>query len=260
MTEIGETIVDNQQPDIEPEKITADKEEFQVYSHLEIISLLRSLKRNHVQVTIYFEQGEDFLLTSILAVNPDFEEVVLDAGRDEGVNKRLCASSPITLVAFLDQIKLQFECPRAGMTALDGHPAIRVRLPTSILRLQRRDNYRAPAPVAAPLQCQIPSTAHPGEVSSIRIADISCGGVSLVSRPESLKYDPATVLNGCRIELPQVATIEVNLEVRHTNDYIDAGGRTARRCGCRFIALSGPDATLIQRYINLLDLERRNTL
>ena len=252
--------MDSRQSQLLPERLTPDNEAFQIHSRLEIIALLLELQDTGTLVTAYFDQGKSFFVTSVLSVNPDFEELILDIGHDLQSGEPILRSSSITLVAILDHVKLQFDAPNAEATAFEEKPAFRVRLPASVLRLQRRDDFRAQAQIASPPLCHIPIKSRPGQTQAVRIADISCGGLCIVSRPETLELLPAMILRGCRIELPRIDTIDVTLEVRNASDYPDAGGLMARRYGCRFVSLPGTEVTQIRRYIHLVERERAKVI
>ncbi len=58
------------------------------------------------------------------------------------MNRRITESKLATFVTFLDQIKVQFNALRIEMTSFGGKPALRARLPDSLMRLQRRNFYR----------------------------------------------------------------------------------------------------------------------
>jgi len=82
-------------------------------------------------------------------------------------------SQRIAFVAFLNQVKAQFVVPHAEPTTWEGLPAIRVRVPDSVLRLQRREYYRIQPPVARPLLCSLPDPAQ-ASASSSKAARSSC--------------------------------------------------------------------------------------
>ena len=72
-----------------PEIESVDMERFQVYSRVEILAVLRAIQAQRVLMTLYFNHGDEFILTTLLSVNPEFEEMVFDAGPDKQLNKRL---------------------------------------------------------------------------------------------------------------------------------------------------------------------------
>lgn len=238
-----------------PEIESLELERFQVYSRVEILSLLRSLQKQRVLVTLYFNRGEDFLLTSLLTVNPEFEELVFDAGPDRERNARLLESSRITCVAFVDNVKIQFGSGRAEATTFDRQPAFRIRLPDSVLRLQRRNFFRVYLPITKPLRAHVADPAAPGTSVEIAVVDMACGGVGVVLDPEKLRVEPGMKLEKFSVELPDVGMIACSLQVRHISD-ASKGIQKRFRLGCQMTDLPGPMATLVQRYVNKLERER----
>lgn len=128
-----------------PELYVDELEPYQEYSRIEILANLRVLIDRHVLTTVYFDQGASFIITRILGFTADFEELIFDLSPDAKTNEKLQESSDLTMVAFFNHIKVQFTVNRAVLTQFENAPALRVGLPRSLLRLQRRTAFRAHA-------------------------------------------------------------------------------------------------------------------
>jgi flagellar brake protein len=202
-----------------PEIESVDMERFQVYSRVEILAVLRAIHAQRVLMTLYFNHGDEFILTTLLSVNPEFEEMVFDAGPDKQLNKRLTDSQRIIGVAFVDSVKVQFNATRAESTTFEGSPAFRLRLPDSVLRLQRRNYFRIPTPIAKPLKCTVarpvppepvaPDAAAKPKVVELTVVEIGCGGLALTMNPDELRIEPGTSLEQFTLELPAQAGMPV---------------------------------------------------
>lgn len=239
-----------------PEPETPECEEFYTYARREIIDVLENVIRSGALVTVHFSQGEDHFVTNLLHINPEFEELVLDHAPDEALTARLLESRRLTFVTFVDQIKVQFHAQRAEATTRDGKPALRIRLPDSLLRLQRRNFYRMPAARTAPLTCTIPLPA--GGSARFVVSDISLGGLAMIAGPAQAEFSAGTVFRDCRIELPGHGSFTTSLEIRNNVGACGGAGSAAgHRYGCQFLNLGGPVVSLIQRYINQLERTRR---
>ena len=225
-----------------------------VHSHVEILGLLRDIAAKHALLTIHFNEGADFIVTTLLAVNPDFEEVVIDCGADRATNARLLAAPRLTAVTFLDHIKIQFATGRAQETTFQGHPAFRIRVPESLLRLQRRNYYRVKVPLGRPVLCRVPRADAAGKHVDLKVMDISVGGMALLTVPESFDREVGQPVEDCRVTLPDHGDFRVSLEVRNTEMLAEGPKQNLKRLGCQFIALPGTVAGQIQRYI--LQIER----
>lgn len=233
-----------------------DHERYQVHSRFEIVSLLRAVADARVPVTIYFNQGDEFIVTNVLDVNPEFEELILDLGADNAANQRLLKSARMTVVTFLDHIRLQFQAQRAEQTVHEQLPALRIRLPEVLLRLQRRDFYRIRTPVARPIATSFPDPANRDRRVSLRIFDLSCGGVALVAGEGELALEPGTMLADCRSDLPEVGVLNTALEVRSAAKHEEGARKDLRRYGCQFVRLPPALASAVQRYISKTERER----
>lgn len=180
-------------------------------------------------MTVHFGGAQDFVVSAVLAVNPDFEEVVLDYGADEAAMQRLLRAERLRITTHLDHVRIHFQTDVASMGAFDSGPAFRVRLPDSVLRFQRRDAYRLKIPLGRPLLCDIPrAEGDPAPAMHVRVRDISVAGVGLIDYPKDLRVAVGMVWPGCRIDLPDLGPLVADIEVMHASD-----GET-RRCGCLF--------------------------
>lgn len=240
---------------VRPEPDTPDYEQFYTYSRREIIGVLEDMIERAALVTLYFSQGDDFFVTNLLHLNPEFEELVFDGAPSEAMGQRLLESRRMTFVSYLDQVKVQFSAQRAEATTFEDKPALRIRLPESLMRLQRRNFYRVP-PGKSALQCEIPLPD--GSQARFAIGDISVGGVAVIAGPALAEFKAGTVFHNCRIELPGHGSFNSSLEIRNNHGLsTDAKSQPRYRYGCQFLNLGGPVVSLIQRYINQLERNRR---
>ncbi|HEY4372989.1 MAG TPA: flagellar brake protein [Burkholderiales bacterium] len=244
---------DSERQHLNPEPETPETEQYFTYSRREIINVIEETIASRGMVTVYFNQGEEHFVTNLLQLNPEFEELVFDAAPLALTNELITESRRTTFVSFLERIKIQFHTQRVEATFFEGKPALRTRLPESLMRLQRRNFFRVPAPIAKPLQCHIPLTG--GSTLQFSVRDLSVGGLGMIAGPASGEFKAGMVFHNCRIDLPGHGDVTVSLEVRN-----DQGGGPAglsQRYGCQFLNLSGPVVSLIQRYINQLERSHR---
>lgn len=235
-----------------------DNERYLVHSRLEITAILRSLIENSALVTVYFGDHGEFIVTALLSINPDFEELVFDYGADPKVNERLLASSRLTLVTQLNHIQIQFVADRAEATVYEQTPAFRIRMPDAVTRLQRRDNYRVKTPLSQPLSCTLRiDPARDDSVVTARIHDVSGGGIALVDYPAELNLVPGTIYRDCRIDLREIGHITTDIEIVHVMEKVNRNAVKTRQAGCRFSNVPNSMLTLIQRYINKIEREQK---
>lgn len=232
-----------------------DLARYLIHSRSEIFALLREIQRGHVLLTVYFDGGSRFILTSLLQVSLDNEVLILDCGKDAAVTRALTRSVRPSVVAFLNNVKIQFSARNITMTTFEGAPALAMPLPDTLLRYQRRESYRTMT-YGRTVTCQLPSPA--GDVTTVnaRILDIGCGGVSLLVGQNQPCYERNILLSGCSIELPRIGTVAVTLEIREISVVATPSGVKQFRYGCAFRDIPGSAAAMIQRFVNQLQRER----
>lgn len=234
----------------------ADLERFRTSNRHEINRVLRDLSRSGALATLYFNAGNDFVLSSIVKVDSDRDIAFLDYGADPLANERLVKADKITLIAHHNKVRVQFTVDRIAITELDGIPSFAIAFPQSMIRVQRREFYRLSTPVAKPLLCRFHVD---DQCIEARVIDISLGGIGLLE-PESVdtfELEPGQVIDKCEIELPEEGVVETAMEVRNAFEYTTRTGVLQRRVGCRFLNITPPMNAQIQRYIHRIELERR---
>jgi c-di-GMP-binding flagellar brake protein YcgR len=233
-----------------PEPASAALDRYTVGSRNEIVAFLRQLHEEHCAVTVYFGDVGAFAVTRLLAVKPDFEELVCALPSKPAERDPLLACGTLVFVAFLDQVKLQFAARAAEAMPYEGQPAFRVRLPEQLLRLQRRDFARVRTPLDRPAICLVPWGPDGRQYESVALTDISVGGLAMIAYPERFALpDDGTIAN-CYLDLPGVGSANVTLRLRHQQGVQDGA---AQGCGCEFVDMSPQARVMLQRYINRLD-------
>jgi c-di-GMP-binding flagellar brake protein YcgR len=220
----------------------------------EIERVLRDVMQERAIVAVYGENGKDFLLTSIIAVEPKQNAIFLGYGPDEKLNAQLLEARNATFATTHDQVRVQFSCNRIERADYGHEPAFRVAMPSELLRLQRREYYRLVTSVVNPVKCMI--NTEEGMMEAL-VVDISIGGVSILSYQEIGALAAGETYHGCRIALPGSGEFALSLTVRTTFEITLKNGRQTHRAGCQFIDLPPSVETEIQRYIIRVERERR---
>lgn len=231
--------------------------QYMLRTRAEILVVLRGLYEHVSQITIFFNEGKDMLLTTLAAVADD--HLVLDYGPSSDTNRKALEAEKHFCVTTLEKVRVQFILRGLKKVELDGRPAFRASLPDEVLRLQRREFYRLTTPIARPLKCVIPIPLPDGDTYSheAHILDISGGGMGISAPPEEIPFGTDMVLPNCRIDLPEVGFVTATIKVRSLFEVTLRSGARVRRAGCEFVKLPGPMMTLIQRYIIKVERERK---
>lgn len=229
--------------------------EYLLHSPREILAVLRQVVAQGDLVTIYFNSGKDFLLTTLLAVND--RELLLDRGSSEEMNRRALETGKIFCITRHDKVKLQFILTGVRETQHEGRSVFSAALPETLLRLQRREYFRLRTPITRPLPCDIPVVMSDGSVQIYPhdVIDISIGGLSL--QVDQVPFVPDQEWPDCTLDLPQIGVINTTLRIVNIYETTLRNGQPSLRAGCQFVDLPVTSQNLIQRYIVRIERERK---
>ncbi len=253
-----------------PEPESPELEQFIVYSRAEIAAMLRRLREANVPVNAYHDRADGLAVTEILDVLLEDDAVIIDPPSDPDAARELIAAEHVTFVAFVDNIKMQFAAHGVVAASWEGRTAARIRLPESVLRLQRREFFRVRPPISKPALCLIPydppaerevprkpTATTKQHYESLRVLDLSVGGLALLACPQALKLPHGEKIEGCFLDLPGVGSINLSVVVRNLDPIVCDDNR---RLGCEFADLSPASRMALQRYVNKVEAEMRKAL
>ncbi|MBV2234764.1 MAG: flagellar brake protein [Sterolibacterium sp.] len=236
-----------------------EERDFTLRSRSEILAILRSLIHHNALMTVYFNQGQDFMLSSLLHLAEDGRTLVLDVGSNADMNRRALSVDKLICVSNLDKVKIQFVLDGVDAVQYEGRPAFLANVPASLVRLQRRDTYRFVLPVLQPLRCSIPFVTYDGRLQpqEVSVIDISAGGIGFLSKSENIDLSTDMLLENCRLDLPEVGILTVNLCIRSLYEVVLLTGARHKRAGCQFIHLDSKQEMQLQRFIITAERERK---
>jgi len=228
---------------------------YRVDSDVEVAYVLRGLARNKAVVTAHVPGTKEFAFTAILEVDVQAGTVTLDASANQQLNQRLIDGSPVRFVSNDEGVRVQFQALKVESAIFQGRPALRVALPRSLYKMQRREFYRMATPIVNPITCSIPVGEN--EVRNMTVSDISLGGLCLAGEFGDAPPAPETVFEHCGIVLGKFGVLRIDLCVCNTYLVILKNGNQNRRTGCRFLGITPQQEAMVQRYIIFLEQQRR---
>ncbi len=231
--------------------------QFMLRTPIEIGGGMRSLFDHVSQITVFSNEGNDMLLTTLADVATD--HLILDFGPNDEMNRKALGVDKHFCVTMLDKVRVQFMLRSFSQVEFGGRPAFRCALPDEVLRLQRREYFRLMTPVMRPLKCRVPIPMPDGSLKAYEahVFDISGGGLGIAAPPEGIPFASGMQFPNCRIELPEVGFVTCTLEVRSIFDVTLKSGAHARHAGCGFVNIPGPMVNLVHRYIIKVERERK---
>lgn len=230
-----------------------DGERFQVHNVHEIGHILRSIADSGALVALYAAGNQDFILSSIVALDVEQGYLLFEQGADSTFNQRLVNSASVTCATTSNHVHVQFTVQTLRPAMMGDRPVFQTAIPRSVIRMQRREYYRLPTSVMEPVTCTIGTKFGP---LRMRATDISISGIG-VGYDSRDALEIGRTYEDCVVVLPGALEFRVNLDVRNIYEALLPSGRRGQRAGCRFNNLGSSIETEIQRYIIRLERERR---
>ena len=231
--------------------------DFEVESRREIIALLRGISNKKQMIRMTVDGEAEMSVTTIVDIDDEQNWLILDASINAEHNRSALAASGIGFETTLDKIRILFTGEQAEECTFEGKPALRLPMPATLIRLQRREYYRMQTPVGNPVRLVIARATPDGDSLPFPLADISCGGIAILDNKLLLGESPVGQLHtDCRLDLPDVGTVVASLQVRNSLDMTLLNNKFNRRLGCQFVDLPRGMLNHVQRYITKLERER----
>lgn len=234
--------------------------EYLLYSRSEILFILRSVMQKKCMLTVYFDGGRSFFLTSLLAISDDGNWLYCDVSNDPAINKNVLAAKKLMFTTMLERVKVQFSIGGFQQVPAGNRVAFACPLPETLLRLQRREHFRLSTPIAAPLKCEIhlPKPGGSSEDLTLTLLDISGGGLGLmVPDSQAALFQVGNTMSGCMIDIPTEGKVVTGLCVRNCFPVTAKNGTHYTRVGCEFVDLPSGHLNWVQRYITRVERERK---
>ena len=232
---------------------------YTLHSRTEILFLLRAIQKRKLLVNLDLPGSRQIIVTSVLNVNEANNTLILDSARGDALNHELLTGKGAEFVTQLDGGSITFATGPVSLCEYEKLPALRITLPKSLIRLQRREHFRVPLPIANPIKCIVPPEDG-GDPITAHLVDIGCGGVAMAETGGCLGTETGRMLRDCKLLLPETDAIVTTLEVRNSAQIRLHNGAFQTRLGCKFIDLPNDMAAKLQRFVMNIERARRNSL
>ncbi len=230
--------------DVQGRSMTLD--DFRITSTIEIKALLKQLMETNTMVTLSGPGGGAYT-TLLWTVDEARGAISFSAEANDQRLQQLMEGGELVAVAYLDSIKVQFDVD--GVVLVRGsQTAINARYPRQFYRFQRRSFFRV-RPLSGNMPCaQFRHPAIPDMSVSLRVLDISLGGVALFLPNNVPMLAAGCTLRHCQLVLDDETLLDVDLVLHHVS-VMNPESKGAR-LGCEIQNLHGNDERALQNYIN----------
>lgn len=232
-------------------------EKFTTHNRREILFYLNQLINDGERVSVIFNEGRETVLTVLLNVNDEADQLIFDWGGSEDANRKLLQSDRSFFVCAPHGVKNHFLGGRVSETTYQKRKAFVTRIPDHYTRLQRREYFRLVLPMTRRLPCTVPLAD--GKTLQLTVVDISIGGIGAEFPAGPSPFQLGQMLSRARIELKSVGALEIDLEVCNMGQ-VQRGEKHYNRIGCNFAKISHAVENQLQRFITDVQREERARL
>ncbi|HEX4917609.1 MAG TPA: flagellar regulator YcgR PilZN domain-containing protein [Limnobacter sp.] len=241
----------SQNTSIAPERDSALLKEFSLSAEPTVRRLLQTISEDEHEVYVYPDGSEPHFVTEVLKLDWDTGSMWLGTPYDKTLSAHCNSSTPFIAVAFPDGVKVQFNGLGLLHTPFEGTAALRIQIPKTVVRLQRRNYFRVVADEE--LNRQVGLTI-PGMPAPHHLVDISLAGCCFtIEAPQGI-YCTGQPFPNAMLRLPDgEPPMRVNLEIRNVKPLVDYPEQV--QLGCEMKPVERGAERRLQRF--LLATERR---
>lgn len=230
----------------------AHEDRYAIVNPREILALLNELKNTRHTVSVEFGPQRESLLTTLLRA--DAGGLIFDLGGDAHCSARLFASPRLRFSCRPDGVLVRFDCEASRRVLSGDGEACLVPVPRRLLRLQRREYFRVTLPVARPVPIRVQL---PGGSVSLQLHDLSVAGAGLDLRGDLPPLTLGERWSSIPLHIGREGLHRLNFVLRHVTSLTHGTTKPSTRVGVSFDGLSAADDTALQRWITLLEREKR---
>jgi c-di-GMP-binding flagellar brake protein YcgR len=233
---------------IESSPGSALNDRYLVHSPSEIAGYLRGVARDRVMCSVRAAGKPESFLSQLIAID-DRGQLVFDAPRAPVILRSLSSVGRASVEFTLADVRIVFEVDLLRSGDYQGDQVVFLRMPSSIHRFQRRDNYRVSVPGRRPVRLSLDSNEP--LLKDLKLADLSCGGASVNLRG-TLEHFPI----GRQFEAAELVIEEdqepfrLVLRVRHAVAVRLSGSIGDLRIGVQFVRTPAGFEPAVSRLVN----------
>jgi c-di-GMP-binding flagellar brake protein YcgR len=223
-------------------------EQFRVTSPREIGTILKQLLDGSILLNLNAVDG--LVLTSaIWTMDSARSTIGFNADPRDPAVKALMNSHEVTVVGYIDNVKLQFEVH--GLMLVNGNRAsvLNCAFPREMYRFQRRNAFRIRPLMRTSPVARLRHPDMPEMEFELRIIDVSMSGAGLFLPNDVPLMNAGSLINDVRLELDDDTKLDVSMRLKHVTPIkAETGGV---RLGFEFVRIGGDAVRTLQRFIDL---------
>jgi c-di-GMP-binding flagellar brake protein YcgR len=231
-----------------------DWADFRVDSPTEIRSLLRQLRDGNTPLVLSAPDGAT-VVAELWSFDSDQQRVNLTGDDNNPALQGLVDADEAVAVAYLDNVKLQFDLQDLLLVRGPRSCALQARCPQVVYRFQRRSAYRVRTLERHSPSARLRHPALPDMRLDLRVLDVSIGGCALFLPADVPPLEPGLTLQGVQVELDADTRFTATLQIQHISSINPQA--QGLRVGCEWRTLEREAERSLQRYIDQTQKRRR---
>jgi c-di-GMP-binding flagellar brake protein YcgR len=235
--------------------------DFRITHGPDCLHLLQALRDGVVPVVLNLPDGTA-LPTTLWTVDAAAQRLGFSADTDAAGLGRLVEGNEATAVAYLENVKLQFELHGFVLVHGASGSALHSQLPRELYRFQRRNAFRVRSSGRPDPTATFRHPAMPDMSLALRMLDVSIGGCALWLPGDVPPLQAGTRLGELQVALDAETHFSAPATLQHITSLghgADASERAAAgvRIGCEWLGLPGPAERTLQRWIDRAQQRQR---
>ncbi len=236
---------------IAPERDRQLLQEFAMGAEPTIRKLLTTILEHEHELYVFLQADHSHFVSEVL--NFDWQAGLMWIGTpyEKHLVSDCGSNTSYIVVGFPDGVKIQFAGIGMQKGQFEGADAIRISIPKTVVRLQRRNYFRVLADEELNLQVKLEI---PGIADNPSFVDISLAGCGFTIQAPVDRYPRGTVFKDVRLTMPDGGgSMLVELEVKNIKPVPDCADTI--QLGCEMRPVERGAERRLQRF--LLATERR---
>ena len=241
---------------IAPESDQKLLEEFRLSSLPTVRKLLNTIEEDEHELYVYLQQNNTQFVTEILNIDWTTNLIWLGTPYEKSLSMNCNSDTSYTMVSFPDGVKVQFSGMGILQSQYQNADALRIAIPKSLVRLQRRNYFRVMADEELNAQVKLEI---PGAQGKVFLIDISLAGCGFSMQGIPNQYQIGEVLKDVRMTLPDgIGSMLVELTVRNLKPLTDSPNQI--QIGCEMKTLERGAERRMQRFLLATERRQRSSL
>lgn len=237
-----------------PGASSSNQDEFRIDAGPEIESWLRQLQGLKTRVTLGTPDGVS-VTAPLVDIDPVHGGLSFEVRGDEAGLQALQSCDEVLALAYLDNIRLEFELGPMMLVLGPEQATLRAPMPPLLYRFQRRLAFRVQSLGSNYPRVRLRHPMWPEMQLELRVLDVSATGLALLLPSGVPEIAAGLTMAGVQVELERDSRFEATIRLRH----ISSGGAEVQgiRLGCAFVRLPDGAQRALQSFIDLTQRRQR---